>query len=405
MFANTEAALAGSTEISSATRELRRSEVTRLAAKRQELTAVKSYLRIGEYYQKNRKPLKALEIYIFGLNHQPDSFKLLGRLLRIAVQLKKHNLALPYAEHYVTIAPDSREAFHYYSLINDELSNAARARTLKAEKEFSSVPPAKVETSTENESTLKTATPEKTGSPAKTNYTLEEKLKALRVVCAIDAAVKTFNLHNKEKPMETLSLDTLTETGILPKGLRLRKWKDKLHITNGELAIKGLGTVAELKSKLKPFREQMQKVRQFVQTGEHYEALNLIDELTQQYPAMREIAYKRLFILISAKESVQSVKVATELRNRFKDSPRPLFELVMVYYKLGNYIEAEATADSLIQNFPKTHWAGLALKIKDLMVRNVSFDLLANIKEARREHLKTTPKCAKEEKTKTANQE
>lgn len=386
--------LGRTTEISPSVRELRRSEVTRLSEKRSELTPVKSYLRISEYYLKNNKPLKALEIYTFGLDQQPDNWELLSGLLKTSAELKKYRFALPYAEHFMTIAPDSREAFLYYSLINDGISKEAALEESKAKKAFNKPPGAEETTAAPTPATAAVTATAPTADVAEAdkvspllNYSIEEKLKALQVLFAIDAAVKTFNLRNKEKPMEVLSIEKLTETGILPKDLKLTKWKDNLAITNGELEIKDIGTVSKLKEELKPFKDKIQKVRDYVQAGEHYEALNLIEELTELYPDMREIMYKRLFILISAKESVQSIKVATELRNKFKESPRPLFELIMVYYKLGNYEEAKVTADSLIQSFPKTHWAGLAEKVNELMSKNVSFNLLANIKEARQKHL------------------
>lgn len=396
LLSQPQSILCSPTEISPAAREFRRSEITRLAAKRQELTPVKSYLRISEYYVKNKKPLKALEIYVFGLNHQPDSLQLLSGLLKTSVSLKKYKFALPYAEHFITIAPNSREAFHYYTVVNDELSKESALETARAEKEFNK-PPDDTKPATVTEPVKETVVAALAEAKPLANYSIEEKLKALRVLFAIDAAVKTFNLRNKEKPMEVLSIDQLTETGILPKGLRLDKWKDNLAISNGELEIKNIGTVSKLKEELKPFKDKMQKVRKFVQSGEHYEALNLIEELTETYPQMREIVYKRLFILISAKESVQSIKVATELRNKFKDSPRPLFELIMVYYKLGNYEEAKLTADTLINSFPETHWAGLAKKVNELMNKNISFNLLADIREARQKHLAPEEKCVKKE--------
>ena len=379
-------------EISQERRTFRSEEAKRLSSKRQELSPVRSFERIARYYIKNKKPEKALEIYIFGLNHQPYNTNLLKGLLKTATGLSKFRLARPYAAHYLEIAPESNEAFHYYKLIEDELNKSVREKEQKAQAEFNAPEPSTGKgelsesvTATGNTSGVSTNTQssESSSTESSPSFTMEEQMKGLKILSAIAAAVRVYNLRNKDEPMEELSLEKLRETGILPKGLKLNNFENLLSLDSGEPSIKGMGKWSVVKEKLDPIKDKMNKVRLYTLNGEYYHAINVIDELSTSYPLLAEGMYRRLVTVISSKGDEGTKTVATELINKFKDKPRPLFELTMVYYKLGNFEEAKITADHLIDAYKETHWAKLAEEVKKLMDSKISYNLMSDLTAAR----------------------
>ncbi len=380
----------------------RQAQADRLSGRR--LNANRSYLHLATYYRANGFDAKAAELYLFGLMRNPDDPRMLRGLLEIWLKFKRYRDALPYATRYLEVDPTSPVAIDFLKTIRTELDKKGKDTVEKALAEAAakgqggatagknSSKPADSGSSKPEEKKDEEKTDDKKEEPKPTR---QLKMRALRLMKAIAAAVRTYNINHPKEKMEKLDLKKLTEDKVLPAKLDLSPWQEKISIAGPNVSIEGVGDMMALDKELEAYRSDLSRYYQLISSGEIYEALDQAEQLTEKYPEDAANFFPRLFTLLSMKKGKEAEDLANKVIEQFKDKPRPLFELLMVQYRSGLYRGARKTAAVIEKEFRDSHWAELAGEISRLVDRNVGFDLLSNLITARKEVLDSVAKSSK----------
>jgi len=365
----------------------RRTEAASLADTR--LAAQRSYLHLAEFYRARGLDGKAAELYLFGLLRNPDDVRMLRGILEIWVGQERYGEALPYAVRFAALAPSDPAARRLLGVIRAHLdaknpgavkqalaaaAAAGQGTATAAEPAAASVPA----TAAASATAVTTAPAAPAAAPSR-----QDKLRALRMMKAVAAAVTMYNLNHPTAKMDKLDLEKLKADKVLPAGLSLEPFTSRFELAGTSVAIKDLGDVAGLEKELADYQASMARYYGFIAKGEVHEALNQAESLAAAYPDETDAIFPRLFTLLTMQRGAEAERLARQVTERFKDRPRPLFELLMVQYRSGQYEGARVTASVLQQRFAATHWAQLAGEIGRLVDRNVGFDLLSNLIAAR----------------------
>ena len=380
----------------------RQDQATKLSNTR--LYSMGSYLHLAAYYRSQGFPAKAAELYLFGLLRNPDDTRMLRGLLEIWIPEKRYRESLPYATRYVEIAPQDSVAVDFLKTIRQALKKKTKDAVKEALEEAGKkgqggATASKSEESTKPKEDKKDEKKEESKEAEKKEEgpkpTRQMKLRALRMMKAISAAVKTYNINHPKEKMEKLDIKKLTDDKVLPTSLSLAPWKDKLSIDGTNVKIEGVGDLQGLAGELADYRNDVNRYYELIGLGQLHEALNQAEVLSTKYPEDAANFFPRLFTLLSLKKGTEAEELANKVIEQFKDKPRPLFELLMVQYRSGLYTPARKTADVLMKRFGDSHWAELAREISRLIDRNVGFDLLSNLITARKEVLASVAESKK----------
>lgn len=355
---------------------------------RSALAPLESLLHLADFYLAHAMPRKALEVYLFGLLRAPDDPRFLGGTAQLFLDLDLPRDARPYAARWVAVDPSDAAARFALTRADRALAALAAAMASPATTATTGPPPATAETAPTTPSEAAAASATTTPPPPPPTRT--EKLQALSVMKAVAAAVRSYNLNHPRDPMAKLDLDALTKDKVLPSAVDLGTFRSRLTLEGTKVGIDGLGTQDALEAELADYRSRLARFNGFVARGETAEAVDAAEELARAYPDDAELVFPRLAALVQMSRGPEAAALARRLVDAMPGRPRPLFELLMVQYRSGDGPGARATAVRMRRDHGDSHWARLADQIARLVDRNVSFDVLSSLIEARRSLLSAT---------------
>jgi len=333
------------------------------------LAPITSLFRLADWYNRRNKPEKAAEIYLFALVRAPDNPRLLRGIVETLLQLNRVKEALPYANRLEIIAPQDPFVRGLVNSLGDRLAESKSPSTptssAAATLETTSVDP-----------TIRTTTPTE-------QATRSDKLRALRIMKALAAAIRTYDANHPKEPMKELDINLLVEDKSLPANVDLHPYTDKLTLVDGKITVEGVGSLTTLATELEGFKTDLARYHMLVGRGELPEALDAAEALAEKYPDEAGLLFAKLATLVSMKRDKDATELARRLVLHLKSSPRPLFELLSTQYRTGDFEGAETTNRLLNEKYPNSHWAKLGCQVCRLIDRDVSYDLLSTLLEAR----------------------
>lgn len=355
---------------------------------RSALAPLESLLHLADFYLAHAMPRKALEIYLFGLLRAPDDPRFLGGTAQLFLDLDLPRDARPYAARWAAVAPSDAAARSALTRADAALAALAAAMASPTTTAAAGPPPATAGAAPTPPSDSAGASATTTPPPPPPSRS--EKLQALSIMKAVAASVRSYNLNHPRDPMTKLDLDVLTKDKVLPSAVDLGTFRGRLTLDGTRVGIEGLGTQDSLETELADYRTRLARFNGFVARGETAEAVDAAEDLARAFPDDADLVFPRLAALVQMSRGPEAAALARRLVEAMPGRPRPLFELLMVQYRSGDGPGARATAARMRRDHGDSHWARLADQIARLVDRDVSFDVLSSLIEARRSLLSTT---------------
>jgi hypothetical protein len=209
-----------------------------------------------------------------------------------------------------------------------------------------------------------------------------DKLHALGVLKAVDAALKIYKLNHPKEEIKELDLKKLVGDKALPKELDLSVYPT-MTLAEGKLSMNGFGAMDALEKDLTAYREGLEKAARHREKGLLSEAHSTLAEMEGKFPGDPELLERLLRVQLELNLDFPGAESARKLYLARPGDPRHLWTLAVLFFRSRRPERARVVALLLPKVYQDSYYTPAAKAMVALVDSGVSPEQIQKMIEER----------------------